>query len=290
MLSWISGDVFKLKTFVRNRVTDILQVEGEWRYVPTADNPADMASRGVRAYALSTSRLWEKGPVWLADHSSWPEQPASIGDPQTVAAVVTGTCSESVEPFFSSLAQRTSTITRFVRIVAWVFRFIHNSRQTVDHRSEEFLSTEEMESSLHCSLRHEQEVSFCSEIQALKDGLPIPKNSPLSRLRPSWDPKRQLLVTTPRTNESPKIMLPRASRLTELIILDIHIRSSHVGVDHTLARFQILYWTSRARLLVKRIVRECRKFMNSSDGVFSNVLFLTKKSLFEVFQKILEIF
>ena len=270
VLSWLKGDQSKLKLFVRNRVSDILQVEGEWRYVPTGDNPADMASRGVSAAVLSSSQLWEKGPEWLADPASWPEQPASLGDQSAISAAVTCTSDESPTDPFPSLLLRASTLSRFVRIVAWITRFIGNCSKSGERCSNKVLSNAELEVALHRSIQHEQGIHFPAEIEALKENLPVPKNSPLSPLRPSWDAKRQLLVTTPRTNESPKIMLPRSSRLTHIIIFDIHVRSAHVGVDHSLANFQALYWTSRARLLVKGITRECLRCLRFRPRLYGD--------------------
>lgn len=66
------------------------------------------------------------------------------------------------------------------------------------------------------------------------------------------------MVTSPRTNEPPKIFLPPTSRLTHLIILEIHGSLVHAGVDRTLTRFQRTYWTCRSRQVIKRILKGCR--------------------------------
>ena len=49
VLSWLSINPRKLKTYVANRVADILEVvpPGKWRHVKTDENPADCASRGI---------------------------------------------------------------------------------------------------------------------------------------------------------------------------------------------------------------------------------------------------
>ena len=72
-LHWIKGNG-QYKQFVANRVAKIqLYKEIEWRYVPTDENPADLASRG----ALVHSVLWQQGPAWLQDKSEWPINPVT---------------------------------------------------------------------------------------------------------------------------------------------------------------------------------------------------------------------
>ena len=67
-LSWIRGQG-EYKHFVANRVKKInSHKEVVWRYVPTADNPADLASRGGHVEA----DLWWRGPRWLASPELWP--------------------------------------------------------------------------------------------------------------------------------------------------------------------------------------------------------------------------
>ena len=57
--------------------------------------------------------------------------------------------------------------------------------------------------------------------------------------------------------EEPKVFLPRESRLTLLVIQQIHVQLAHAGTDRTLAKFQSRYWTPRARTLIKRALKDC---------------------------------
>ncbi|KAL7292559.1 hypothetical protein TKK_0013695 [Trichogramma kaykai] len=46
---------------------------GIWQHVPSSDNPADVASRGVALDKLAAQQWWLGGPPWLAKSSSaWP--------------------------------------------------------------------------------------------------------------------------------------------------------------------------------------------------------------------------
>jgi len=51
VLGWIRSDATRFKTYVANRVDQILERTDaqQWRHVATADNPADILSRGVLA-------------------------------------------------------------------------------------------------------------------------------------------------------------------------------------------------------------------------------------------------
>ena len=73
-LHWIVGNG-QYRQFVANRVHKIRQHPGiQWRYVPTADNPADLASRGGM---VTNAELWWNGPSWLRVPEAWPENPAT---------------------------------------------------------------------------------------------------------------------------------------------------------------------------------------------------------------------
>ena len=67
VLSWLDGHPRDFKVFVTNRVSSILQVTSPqtWRHVPTAENPADCASRGMMPQDLLAHSLWWEGPQWL---------------------------------------------------------------------------------------------------------------------------------------------------------------------------------------------------------------------------------
>ncbi|XP_068690782.1 uncharacterized protein [Montipora foliosa] len=51
----------------------------QWRYCSTADNPADIASRGIKSTELKESSLWLHGPDSLSKSSEqWPVQPTVV--------------------------------------------------------------------------------------------------------------------------------------------------------------------------------------------------------------------
>ncbi|GFY37356.1 integrase catalytic domain-containing protein [Trichonephila inaurata madagascariensis] len=71
-IAWINTPANQLKTFVGNRVSKIqtLTENFEWKHIPSAQNPADIISRGVNPEELSSLILWWNGP----QHLDIPEQ------------------------------------------------------------------------------------------------------------------------------------------------------------------------------------------------------------------------
>ena len=74
-IAWLQDYPRKWKTFVANRVAKIQEIipASSWKYVPTEDNPADCASRGLAAADLMNHKLWWDGPEWLRQpENAWP--------------------------------------------------------------------------------------------------------------------------------------------------------------------------------------------------------------------------
>lgn len=74
VLQWLSGHPRKWSTYVANRTSSILEVlpRRHWAHVPSFDNPADCASRGISPADLVDHPLWWSGPKWLAkDCTTW---------------------------------------------------------------------------------------------------------------------------------------------------------------------------------------------------------------------------
>ena len=64
VLAWLDGAPKRYKTYVGNRIASIIPSVA-WRHVPTQDNPADCASRGLTPKELKFHDLWWNGPSWL---------------------------------------------------------------------------------------------------------------------------------------------------------------------------------------------------------------------------------
>ena len=77
VLIYLKNVSTRFHTFVVNRVTLTRESSdvNQWRFVGSAVNPADVASRGFSIDALLRSNKWYQGPEfpWHTE-SDWPEQ------------------------------------------------------------------------------------------------------------------------------------------------------------------------------------------------------------------------
>ena len=62
VLSWVHSKK-SLKPFVSHPVSEIRSISTTWRYCPSADNPADLLTRGITCDVLKSSIQWMHGPI-----------------------------------------------------------------------------------------------------------------------------------------------------------------------------------------------------------------------------------
>ena len=84
VLYWIQS-CKPLPVFVENRLREIKAERNiSFRYVPTLENPADLATKGKSANELFES-LWWHGPSWLKKPIEvWPTCETDIMDPESL--------------------------------------------------------------------------------------------------------------------------------------------------------------------------------------------------------------
>ena len=144
-LWWIKGEGH-YKQFVENRVAKIRDAEGiEWHYVPTRENPADLGSRGGQL-----TKLWLNGPAWLQERSCWPPdlvlQPTTDSQSESKATrAILNTGVEQVEPTILGKVLKKHSLSKTLRIGAWIQRFLNNIRVKEDCRKYGPLTTEEID-------------------------------------------------------------------------------------------------------------------------------------------------
>ncbi len=106
-------------------------------YVPTKQNPADIASRGTTATQLVENKLWWNGPEFLTkSNEHWPTQPSNNQEDDSELkpaprSVITATVDVAQVPSITKLidSSKYSNITRLLRVTVYVIRFINNLKK-----------------------------------------------------------------------------------------------------------------------------------------------------------------
>ena len=271
VLAWIKGDPDRWKTFVSNRIYTILDNTNisQWRHVRTADNPADLSSRGVSIDDLHRSNLWWHGPTWLQQQpSDWPINDNSTLDETTHNHVelkskytIATTTLVNSQDF---LIPNYSSYTRLIRITAWCLRFITNCRQkSHENRSQSsFISTNEYTNALiilHKLVQH----CFAVEISLLRSKQQLPSKNKLIGLNPFIDTDGVLRVGGRLRNsnlsfsEKHPILLPSDHHFTSLILNYSHSICLHGGTQLTLNQIRKIYWIINAKRITSNYIKSC---------------------------------
>ena len=266
VLTYINATERRFRTFVSNRVQIIRQLSdpGDWRYVPTKDNPADDASRGARAKELDGTR-WMKGPPFLGlSAAHWPVSPVvgAVGpdDPETKEEKATVFAADVEVTPVQLLTGYYSSWERLVRGVAWI-RAVFEAwrlRQPVIQT----LNVESLLAAEKVIWRDVQSRHFPKEIRAVAQDVAVPANSRLRRCRPVS--RDGLLRSTGRLRRAHlpyeakvPVILPGSEKAVELLVRDIHERTGHAGREGVLAETRQGYWILSGRVTVRRVLSGC---------------------------------
>ncbi|GBO44249.1 hypothetical protein AVEN_47383-1 [Araneus ventricosus] len=234
---WIKGKADDYKPFVKNRVKEIqrLSERGNWSHCPGKENPADLLSRGIPASNLAKSSLWWHGPPWLSK---------PIYDSQFVFDL-----------------NKYSDLNKVLVITTLVKRFVNKLRKLPTEVGP--CSAAELLEAEQDWIKFEQNLVYSSELERIKSGKQISKNSSLYKLAPYLDDNNVLRVrgrleeSEFSSNEIHPIILPKQSKFSELLIRREHNKVCHGGVSATLSKIRSRYWIPKGRQIVKRVLRDC---------------------------------
>ena len=133
VLHWLQSKK-PLSVFVTNRLREIKSLEGvSIRYVPTEENPADLATRGKSPSELMNS-IWWNGPHWLSqtvERWPYPKMPEDNSQAQELlsgakvlfeAKLVVGENPEgkAIADLSDIKAERFSSLRKLLRTTAWI--------------------------------------------------------------------------------------------------------------------------------------------------------------------------
>jgi len=131
------------------------------------------------------------------------------------------------------------------------------------HRGIAALTAGEVEEARLCWIRRIQALHLAKELEKIREGIPLARTAPLSKLNPFFDSQSLLRVggrmrhAVLAFDERHPLILPGSSHFTKLTVEACHRRSLHGGVQMTLAMMRQRYWIPRGRALIKQLILRC---------------------------------
>ncbi len=268
VLHWLPKHPSQLNRFVANRVSAINELlpATPWRHVPSLQNPADLASRGVRAHELSTSSLWWNGPSWLRlcpEHWPPPFQTKPSIPIYSVSLKPCLTLPPERLSFLKTLWSLSSNFFYLVRVVCFLYRFFNNCKLSRERRVSRPITFDEVVACKHklYQLSQEETVPELFPVARKKSHLPnhhrmckfhlcLSAHGHLqvqSRVRNPDSPRTPLLLT----------VLSLKSDLTKLLLSSLHKVYGHAGVSAMASILSSSFYISGLRNHLKFVSRSC---------------------------------
>ena len=262
-LAWLKTSPHLLQTFEGNRVQDIIKspCKINWRYVPSALNPADCASRGTSAQLLLNNKLWWECPWLLKSIEYWPPNDYNnvTGLPGLRKLVnTTQTSSNSIE---NIIINKFSSYNKIVNTYSWILRYINNLRNKLNRNLNVVLSLNEINCATTHLIKYIQSESFNEELNLLRNNKPIVNS--INKLHIFLDSENIIrvggrLINSPLKYESRhQILLPKDHRFVSLLIEHYHKMYCHVGPNGLIALLRNKYWIPSIRRQVCKVIHKC---------------------------------
>jgi hypothetical protein len=286
VLQYLNNESTRFQTFVANRLAIIhdLSKPSQWKYVETAYNPADSASRGIDPNDLKKTQAWLNGPEFLKrEEDYWPKIPNEIKQMPDEhlewrkTAQINEISAEKKINITDELLERYSSWYALQKGVSWLLRFISFLRQRKHTRIQQKalsgrLLVREIRVATVKIVKYVQQQCFQDEIRVLgmtaADGQGsskadlIMKKSKLRKLSPIL--VDGVLRVGGRLERSPMsfdvkhpMILPQHHHVTELIIRDYHSSEGHIGPTQVLATIRQSFWIIHGPTEVRRVIKGC---------------------------------
>ena len=265
VLAYIQNTKKKLKAYVKNRVALIHELTKVdfWNYIPTQENPADLASRGCSVGHIVES-TWFQGPPMLTsgtDMSSVTRTGFSIpdGDPEVRSEkVICNTVTTRQSPLLDAL-ERLNSWSQAIK-VASVVKHIIDSRKFEKYCG----SVCKLQTGEDFLIQQTQTLHYSAEVDALKHGKPLPSNSPILRFDPFLDGSGLLRVggrlkaaVIPELQKHP-VIIPKKCLISDLIVRHYHEKTAHQGRGMTMSAVRSAgYWVVNLNSAVSSLIHRC---------------------------------
>ncbi|KAA3671009.1 uncharacterized protein DEA37_0007414, partial [Paragonimus westermani] len=273
VLHYINNTSTRFSTFVANRVATIHEgsLPEQWKHVRSTNNPADLASCGIR-----DSRgwgTWSKGPAFLQTYDrTWPRNTPRL-DAQTEieikgqqVSVNTLTQASAVCPLLSHF----SDWFKLLKSIAWLSRFKswlleHHGHPSHIRPRTGSLAADEIKMAKGDVIRMVQHQVYLGELLRLSGNRAsgtLKATGQLQRLCPVLIDSTLCVgghhnySSYAQELKHPAI-LPNKHPVVDLIVRHFHTLEGHSGPAHVLRAIRKYYWIVHGGSAVKRIIGKC---------------------------------
>ncbi|XP_065222626.1 uncharacterized protein LOC135847123 [Planococcus citri] len=223
------------------RIVKKIDKSFNYRYVPSAENPADIASRGAEVQDLNS--FWWEGPTWLKEMEvAWPKamnlQFESEPEPEPEPVLISNNTAV-IQPPFKIDCTQFKTLNYLLDATLSYMKNV-NPNNIVQKTEEAF----------------NQWIMYIQN----KNYPDISQPNPLGLKRDSQNIIRchgRLVESCLDDNAKFPILLPEKEYFTHLLIEKIHIDNYHVGVSHTLSELRKNFWIPKGRSTVYYVLKKC---------------------------------
>ena len=272
VLCWLGRSPSNYGTFVANRVSSASSSVSpkNWLYVPTKENPADCASRGISALELLHHDLWWEGPPWLRlepvavpkqpDESELVQHQEEEAKPKAVFSVT-----RAIDTGWEKNYNNYSVL---LHTTAYMLRFCNNLKAAIKglpgERSSSLLVSE-VEAAEMLLFKRSQARAYETELKRLAAATPKPieKGSVLRLVHPYLD-SRGLMLVRGRLNQANlshmqkhPVILSSSDMVTRLYFLYHHCLLAHCGPTLLLAHTGQAIYVPGAKKLARTVCQSC---------------------------------
>ncbi|XP_072933738.1 uncharacterized protein [Epargyreus clarus] len=232
VLHWIRNDKKKYTPFVAHRLAEIgelSQVE-DWRWVPTADNVADDATR-IETKKITGADRWFTGPSFLSlPEEEWPTEATSSDTSEEAAYTIT---TDDITDRMGCLPDitRFSAYRRLIRATALVQLYVQKLR--TKNRSL-LLEVSHIQDAELRWIRQAQQDSFGEDLRRLRAGQHLHRHSKLAKLDPvieegTLKARGRIGASKTSTHSNRPVILDGGHPFTRLLVMDYHRNAGHAN-------------------------------------------------------------
>ena len=263
-LFWIRGHNKEWKQFVQNRVIEIRQLVSPeyWSHCCGQTNPADIPSRGLAVKEMATNELWWNGPASL-EKNTYEEltMPVECAVEMMTEDRVTHNLFASNSTSGKGLQQvivceNYSTLTRLLRVTAYVIRFVKILKSRVGSIS-----------TLQSPTLGPEEIAEAERLWILEAQSQLAQEGHFNewmRQYKLFEDEKGILRCGGRLrnaalqyNTRYPIILSKQHHLAVLVVRQAHERVLHNGVKDTLTEVRAKYWIVKGRSVVRSTIHRC---------------------------------